>query len=199
MTPTAPIILASTSPIRRSLLEGAGIRFSVQPPQVDENLVKTVHRALAPRQLVWELAHAKAQAVSQQHPSSLVIGADQVLVLQDKIFDKPRTIEEAKTRLRQLRGKDHALITSVSCSQGVKSVWHITERAVLSMRDFSESFLEDYATTNAADMLASVGAYKLESNGIQLFTRIQGDYFTILGLPLLPLLGFLRERGLIPT
>jgi len=189
------IILASTSPIRRRLLENAGVPFIAKKPTVDEQELKRNARGLARETLPLHLASAKALSISKLLRDDLVIGADQVLSFSGKAFDKPASSEEAKLHLAELRGKSHTLISAVCCARGDEILWHYSNRAELTMRYFSDRFLEDYIATAGADISTSVGAYKLEGQGIQLFERVDGDYFTVLGLPLLPLLEFLRSTG----
>lgn len=137
--------------------------------------------------------------ISRQFQHDLVIGADQILALGDRRYDKPKTRDEARTQLLELRGWPHKLISAVSCARDGKALWSHVDVATLTMRSFSEKFLEDYLDTMKEDVTSSVGGYKLETIGVQLFDTIAGDYFTILGLPLLPLLGYLRREGLMPS
>lgn len=189
------IILASTSPIRRRLLENAGVPFVAEKPSVDEDEIKRSAPGLAREALAHHLASAKCLSVSKQHPDDLVIGADQVLSFSGKTFDKPARLEEARSHLLEFRGKAHTLISAVCCARGGTVLWQYSDRAELTMRYFSNRFLEDYMTAVGPDITTSVGAYKLEGLGLQLFEHIDGDYFTVLGLPLLPLLEFLRSTG----
>ncbi len=189
------IILASTSAIRKRLLEGAGVAFGTEKPLVDEHELKQRAPGLAREALAQHLASAKCLSVSAQHPEALVIGADQVLTFSNTTFDKPRSLEEARSHLQQLRGNTHTLISAVCCARASDLLWQYSDRAELTMRYFSDRFLDNYISTVGADATMSVGAYKLEALGIQLFEQIEGDYFTILGLPLLPLLEFLRSTG----
>jgi septum formation protein len=193
------IILASTSPIRRRLLEHAGLTFTSEKPDVDESELKRSATTLAPEALAQHLALAKCISVSVRYPGYLVIGADQALELSGKVYDKPENLEEAKSHLAQLRGRAHTLISAVCCARGDTVLWQCVDRAELRMRRFSDQFLESYLSQVGADAATSVGAYKLEGCGIQLFESIKGDYFTILGLPLLPLLEFLRSAGEISS
>lgn len=189
------VILASTSTIRRQLLSSAGIEFTVVSPAVDETMLKSQNPGAAPERLASLLAAAKASAVSRLHPKAVVIGADQVLALDGKSYDKPRTMEEAAGHLSSLRGKTHHLHTAVCCARGENLLWQHCAQASLTMRSFSSDFLDGYLTQIGRDALTSVGAYKLEGRGVQLFSAIAGDHFAILGLPLLPLLEFLRSSG----
>lgn len=194
----APLILASTSESRRRLLTDAGLAFEVVPPGVDEDEVKrslTAERA-APQAVASTLAELKATRVSSRHPASLVVGADSTLACKGLLYDKPPTMADARTQLLALRGRTHELFSSVVVARAGARIWHWGESARLTMRPFSESFLEAYLARAGDTVTSSVGAYRLESIGAHLFTRIEGDYFTILGLPLLPLLSFLSNHGI---
>lgn len=193
------IILASASSIRRRLLENAGATFSCEKPLVDEKELKNRAVNLDPETLAQHLAAAKCLSVSAKHPGDLVIGADQVLSLSGRTYDKPENLEEARSHLAEFRGQTHALISAVCCARRGVVLWQYTDRAELTMRRFSGRFLEEYLAAIGADAATPVGAYKFEGPGIQLFERIKGDYFTILGLPLLPLLEFLRSTGEIAS
>ena len=192
------IVLASASAIRRRLLTNAGIDFRAETSDVDEAAVKAELK-LPPGPLAMHLAEAKAIAVSRNHGSALVVGADQVLALGEAIFDKPQDSAEARSQLLALRGKAHELHSAAACARDGKIVWTHHDVAHLTMRNFSDAFIGRYLELAPAAITSSVGAYKLEETGIQLFDKITGDYFTILGLPLLPLLAFLRERGEVRT
>jgi septum formation protein len=199
----APIILASTSPIRRRILKNAGLDFTIANPEIDEQAIRTAlfehGNRVAPDELASVLAQAKALVVSKKFPQSVIVGADQVLNLGEDIFGKPATKQQAKTRLIALRGKTHILTSAVCCALGEDIIWRDTQDARLTMRDFSNNFLGAYLAAQGDDVLATVGGYKVEHDGIQLFSELDGDYFTILGLPLMPLLAFLRARGDIDT
>jgi len=195
------IILASGSEIRRRLLESAGIKVRPVPSCVDESVIKRTFGHISgvdfPK-LAGALAAAKAEAVSLGHPAALVIGADQLLLLDERQFDKPRDLKEAALQLALLRGKTHQLITAVAVARSGAVVWTDCAIAKLTMRHFSDDFLHDYIISMGKDALTSVGAYKIEGRGVQLFHKIEGDYFAILGLPLLPFLSFLRREGCLP-
>lgn len=195
------VILASASVARAAMLRNAGVEVEVRPAQVDEASIKA--RMLAnksnPNDIVAELAHAKAAEISALYPEAFVIGADQILVHRGKIFDKPRSMAEARSHLITLRGSTHRLISSVAVLQASDLAWSVTRSADLTMRSFSDAFLDTYLETFGETALTSVGAYHLEGLGAQLFEQVDGDYFTILGLPLLELLGFLRIKGILPT
>ncbi len=180
------------------MLAGAGVSFEALPSQVDEAALKSCVGG-PPEALAAALAQAKAQAVSALHPEALVIGGDQLLVCGGTIYDKPRDLAEAATHLRALSGQTHELVTAVCLVQGGAQLWSHVESAHLSMRSFSEAFLQTYLAAEGTELLHCVGAYRLEGLGAQLFTRVEGDYFTVLGLPLLALLDALRARGALPA
>lgn len=190
------LILASTSATRQTLLRRAGLSFTVVSPGVDEAVLKQDFTG-PPEALARALAAAKAAAVSAQHPGALVLGADQVLVCEDRLFDKPDSPEDAAAHLRALAGRAHQLITAASLTRDGTEVWTGVQTATLHMRPLSEAFIADYLAREGDAVCASVGAYRLEELGAQLFTAIEGDVFTILGLPLLPMLGYLRACGVL--
>jgi septum formation protein len=194
-----PIILASGSAARRMLLQQAGVECLAMPADVDEAAVKASLPALEPGELALGLAAAKAAWVSPRAPEALVIGADQLLVCEGRRFDKPRDLEEAARHLRLLSGRTHRLVTAVCVYRAGEPLWRHVAEARLTMRPLSDAFVADYLAAEGADVLGSVGAYRLEARGAQLFTEIEGDFFTILGLNLLPLLAFLREAGALPA
>jgi len=193
-----PVILASKSTARRSVLEGAGVPFDIEVSGVDEDAVKAslLDRGESPRAIAEALAEAKALAVSRGR-AGVVVGADQTLEFEQALYDKVETIPEAVERLRRLRGKAHQLHSAVAAAIDGAIVWRETASAELTMRDFSDGFLESYLATEGEAALGSVGCYRLEGQGAQLFSRIEGDYFAILGLPLLGLLELLREKGVL--
>ena len=193
------IILASTSKIRGKILSAAGIKFSVLNSELDEEKAKNSLTEFSPRKISLELARLKSEKVSKQHPEAMTIGADQVLGFENQIFNKSVSRADAENQLLMLRNATHTLYSAVSCAIAGAEVWSHCSEARLSMRDFTPEFLTSYLDGSPPDYLSSVGAYKLEETGIQLFEKIEGDYFTILGLPILPLLGFLRQRGIIPS
>jgi septum formation protein len=192
------LILASGSAARRQMLSAAGLTFEVATPRVDEEAVKASLRAdgLAPRDQAGALAEIKALSVSRSG-SAFVVGADQMLALGGEVFDKPKNAEEARRQLQHLRGQTHALITAavVACDGAV--IWRHIDTPKLRMRAFSDGFLDEYLAQAGDAVLHSVGAYQLEGLGAQLFERVEGDYFSVLGLPLLPLLSFLREHSVV--
>ena len=190
-------ILASSSRTRAALLGDAGVKVTRDPPRIDETEIKAFNRRKGAEAGVcaMALAEAKALTVAARHPDALVIGADQVLNCGGVWLDKPRGRAEAREQLAMLRGQSHELATAVCVARGANVIWHDLERPRLTMRRFSDSFLNAYIAGLGRDDLGAVGAYRLEGPGIQLFERIEGDYFAILGLPLLPLLAFLRDQG----
>ncbi len=197
MTPA--IILASGSASRRALLRGAGVNAETVPPLVDEDAAKLAMRdeGLSVRDQAMQLAELKAQKVSASHPG-LVVGGDQMLALGDEAFDKPRDLDGARTHLRRLSGQAHTLETAIAIAEDGQLVWRHLARPKMTMRHLSDTFIEAYVETCGDALLTTVGAYQLEGRGAQLFSRIEGDYFSILGLPLLPLLDYLRTRGVLP-
>ena len=193
------LVLASASSSRRALMENAGLTFTAVAAQLDERAVEAemAHRALGPGQLALELAHAKAKEVSSRFPDALVIGCDQTMSLGSAVFHKPVDREEARSNLARLRGQTHRLNSGVVLVREGREIWRHLSVADLLMRDFSDAFLDDYLERCGENVMKSVGCYQLEGIGIQLFESIDGDYFTILGLPLLPLLGELRMLGVV--
>jgi septum formation protein len=193
------LVLASASPYRRQMLKAAGLSFRVEPAALDETALQRELEREAPPALAEALARAKAQAVSARFPGAVVIGADQVLALDGALLHKPGDVATARAHLTRLRGKTHELHSGVAIARGGRVEWSHVSGARLAMRAFSEAFLEDYLARSGASVCGIVGAYEIEGPGIQLFERIEGDHFTIIGLPLLPLLAHLRTRGVIGT
>ncbi len=191
-----PLILASSSPTRRRLLADAGLEFQVEPAHLDERAIKCRSRALgdSAAACALALAEAKARQVAAARSHALVIGADQILVCGGDWFDKPLGLADARVQLLALRGRTHELLTAACVVQKQGMMWHTVTSARLTVRNFSDAFLDAYLGADGSAILGSVGSYRLEGRGIQLFARIEGDYFAILGLPLLELLGFLRDR-----
>jgi septum formation protein len=198
-SPNDRLILASASPARARLLQQAGIDFAIQPAEIEEAAIKRRRRGegRSPRDCAYALAAAKAAQVSTQHRQAIVIGADQILVCADEWFDKPADITAARCQLRALRGRRHVLETAVCAMRAGERLWACASAPQLVMRDFTDSFLDDYLAREGDAILGSVGAYRLEGRGVRLFEQIDGDYFAILGLPLIALLDFLIEVGLI--
>jgi septum formation protein len=194
------ITLASTSKSRRALLAAAGVEVECVAPNVDEESFRNTMRAngLPVRDQAMQLAELKAIRVSAKRPG-LVIGGDQMLALGDQAFDKPADLEAAKNHLRQLSGRSHTLETAIVVCEDGAPVWRHLARPKLTLRPLTEDFIETYVSACGETLLSTVGAYQLEGLGAQLFTRIEGDYFSILGLPLLPLLDYLRIRKVLPT
>lgn len=191
------MILASASVSRARLLAAAGVAFTVVPAGIDEDAVKTSLRR--PRAVAEALAARKAVQVCASHPGALVLGADQVLDLDGATLSKAATRDAAAEQLKTLRGRRHTLISALTLARDGAPIWHHVDEAQLWIRDFSDAFLEDYLDREGEAVLGSVGCYRLEGLGAQLFERMEGDYFSILGLPLLPLLAALREMGAIGT
>jgi septum formation protein len=200
LTQTGPaLILASASVARAVVLRAAGIAFTVQVASVDESAIKDAARAeqADPDETALLLAEMKAQRVARREPEALVIGADQLLVCEGRWFDKPRDVAEARAHLQALRNRPHVLVTALVCERGGQRIFHHVARPRLVMRDFSDAFLDAYLAAEGDALLSSVGGYRLEGLGIHLFDRIEGEHAAILGLPLLPLLRFLRQHGVL--
>jgi septum formation protein len=198
-TSAVPVVLASTSGIRKQVLAAAGVTFEAVAAGVDETAIKQSLQAegVGPRDIADALAEAKAVKVSRRRPG-LVIGADQTLDLDGELFDKAETVEAARERLRSLRGKTHRLHCGMVVARDGQPIWREVVTTSLRMRPFSDAYLDAYLQRNAPEVLLSVGCYQLEGEGIQLFDRIEGDYFAILGLSLIPLLDLLRRHGALP-
>lgn len=193
------VILASTSPTRKALLSAAGLNFATVAPTTDERALCAAHPEWRAEDIAPALARAKALDVSGRSGDALVIGADQTLVLDGTAYAKPVDLDDARRQLRSLRGRTHELRSALSAARRGETVWSHESAARLTMRDWSETFLDHYVGQLGHELLTTVGGYKVEGLGIQLFSRIEGDHSTILGLPLLPLLGFLRSEGAIAT
>jgi len=193
------IVLASKSAARRAVLAGAGVPFEAVVAGVDEDAVKAslLAEGATPRDVADALSELKAVKVSRRGPE-FVIGADQTLELDGRLYDKVETLEAARRRLRELRGRTHKLHSAVVVAKDGAPIWREVASATLTMRPFSDAFLEDYLASDGEAALGSVGCYRLESLGAQLFSRIEGDYFAILGLPLLGLLELFRRHGVLP-
>jgi nucleoside triphosphate pyrophosphatase len=191
------LILASASAARRRLLADAGIVAETDPADIDESAIKAECRRAgrSSADCAARLAEAKARAVAARRPGELVLGADQLLDCAGEWYDKPRDREEARDQLRRLRGRSHELVTAAAIIRGDERLWHAVERPRVTIRAFSDTFLERYLDAMGERVLKTVGGYELEGLGAQLMEKVEGDYFAILGLPLLRLLHFLRGAG----
>ena len=196
--PSPQLILASASASRRQLLLSAGLAFDVEPSGVDEDEAtrSLLAERATPQDIAEALAEMKALRVSGRHGAAMVVGSDSTLACNGRLFDKPATLAAARKQLLALSGQTHELFSSVVVARGGVRLWHWNERARLTMRQFSEPFVDAYLARAGEGVLASVGAYQLEGLGAHLFSQVDGDYFTILGLPLLPLLSFLAGHGI---
>jgi septum formation protein len=190
-----PLVLASQSEVRRAILRAAGIPLDVSPADIDERAIAAAAGIEDPGEVAALLAREKARAVAMRMPGRLVLGADQTLALGQRMFSKPADVAAARAQLRLLRGQTHALHAALALVRDQEVVFEHRAIARLTMRDFSDGFLESYLAVAGSALTASVGAYQLEKTGVHLFERIDGDHFTILGLPLLRLLEFLRQDG----
>lgn len=197
----AQVVLASGSAARASLLRAAGVSFEVLPAHIDEAEAKRSLRAEGAdgAAMAQTLAELKAISVSRQRSARLVIGADQVLECEGRTFDKPADLTEAANQLRDLRGREHHLFTCAAICRDQQHLWHHLSKATLTVRPFSDDFLEEYLDAIGDAALSGPGAYQLEGPGAQLFARIDGDYFSILGLPLIAVLDYLRVQGALRT
>ncbi len=193
------LILASGSQTRHALLKDAGLAFTVVPAAIDEAAIKEAltsdNEGVDPADVAEILARAKGEAVSRDNPGSLIIAADQTLSLRDQLFSKPANMEEARDTLLSLRGEEHQLHTAVALCEDGEITWTYVETSRLKMRRFTVACLAEYLVRAGEEVCQSVGAYQIEGQGLQLFEEIDGDYFSILGLPMLPLLAELRRRG----
>ena len=191
------IVLASGSAIRGQMLSNAGIAFEAIVPRVDEEMIKIALQAekATPRDIADALAETKARKIGGKHPDQLVIGCDQVLDFDGQILSKPQTPEEAREQLKALRGKRHSLLSAVVVYHQLEPLWRHVGQVRLYMRDISDSYLNEYVDRNWPSLQSSVGGYKLEEEGVRLFSRIEGDYFTILGLPLIEMINYLTASG----
>lgn len=194
-----PLVLASKSRARQSVLMSAGIPLDVVVADIDERAIEARAGHADPQTVATMLACEKARAVAGRVPGRIVVGADQTLALGTQRFSKPAGRESACEQLRALRGKTHVLCSGVAVARGKDILFEHCSVARLTMREFSDAFLESYLDVAGTDVTASVGGYQLEKTGIQLFSRIDGDHFTILGMPLMPLLVFFRQEGFLVT
>ena len=193
------LILASASASRAALLRNAGLTVEAIPAGVDEESVRQSmrHEGGSAADAARMLAELKARRVARTRGEALVVGADQMLECDGDWYEKPETLADARRQLQQLRGRTHTLVTAAVVARNDAIIWSHIESATLAMRPFSDAFLESYLDRAGAEVLETVGCYRLEGAGAQLFSRVDGDFFTILGLPLLPLLDFLRGHGIL--
>ena len=189
------LILASTSSIRRQMLQSADVAFEAAKPNVDEDEFKS--RLADPAELASRLAEAKAISVSKGSPDDMVIGSDSVVSVEGRLFDKPADREQAAEHLRFFSGKEMRLTSAVALALAGEIIWTHAETAVLSVRALGNAFIDSYLDAEWPEVGTCVGVFRMEGRGVQLFERVEGDHFTILGMPLLPLLGALRDRGLL--
>lgn len=198
---TRPLLLASASQIRLQLLRNAGLEVAALPARVDEDSIRRAleSESATPRDIADALAEVKARKIGDKNPDALVLGCDQVLAFKGKVFGKPDTADEARSQLCALRGQTHQLLSALVLYDQAKPIWRHVGQARLTMLPVSDAYIDSYLSRNWDSARHSVGAYKLEEEGVRLFSAIEGDYFTILGLPLLPLLGYLGQRGFIAT
>ncbi len=196
-----PLILASTSPIRLHLLQAAQVPVTAVAARIDEDTIRTTLQAEGanPRVIADHLAEMKARKISDRFPDAYVLGCDQVLDFKGRLFSKPETQFEARDQLCALRGHNHKLLSAAVLYHQGAPIWRHIGEVRLTMRALSDAYLDAYLARNWTSIQQSVGGYKLEEEGSRLFSAIEGDYFTVLGLPLLPLLGYLGERGIIPS
>jgi septum formation protein len=193
------IVLASQSIHRKTLMENAGLNFTCQPADIDERTIELAIKdtGATPKELALILASAKALDVSQKIPGAYVIGSDQTLSVNDELFHKPEDMEAARRTLLKLSGQTHTLNSGVSIAKDGETIWQHVSIAELTMRELSPEFVGRHLSRAGEQILTSVGAYQLEKEGVQLFDKIEGDFFTIVGLPMLPLLAQLRELNVI--
>ncbi len=195
------IVLASASATRRAMLDRAGLAVEIDPPRTDEDEIKRSMRASGfdAAATAEALAEQKARSVARRHAGALVVGADQILECDGQSFDKPGDLDTARDQLRALAARRHDLVSAACIVRDGERLWHAVDRARLWMRPLGEAFIERYLRAVGADALAGPGGYRIEGPGIHLFERIEGDHFTILGLPMLALFEFLRSRGVLAT
>lgn len=196
-----PLILASTSEIRAELLRRNRVPFTAMAARIDEDAIKDAMTSenARPREIADALAEAKARKIASKHPEALVLGCDQVLEFDGALLSKPASPENAAEQLRRMRGNRHSLLSAAVIYEDARPVWRHVGQVRLYMRDASDEWIEDYVERNWSSIRHAVGAYKLEEEGPRLFTRIEGDYFNVLGMPLLELLSYLTLRGTLPA
>ena len=196
-----PLLLASASPVRLTLLQNAGLNVTAHPARLDEAAIRAALHAdhAKPRDVADTLAELKARKLADRHPTALVLGCDQVLAFDGQVWSKPEDLTQARRQLQTLRGHTHHLLSALVLYHDAKPVWRHIGSASLTMTDFSDAWLDGYLARNWPAVATSVGAYQIEGEGIRLFSAVEGDYFTILGLPLLPLLSYLALRGFIAS
>ena len=195
MKPFHPLIMATTSAARRQMMERAGLKVHFQAPDLYEDALRQANVGLDGKCMAQILADAKASSIIA--PDSIVIGADQTLELHGQLLTKPKTVVDARHQLQAMRGLTHHLHSAVCCTRNGQLIYRHVETATMGVRDFTDDFLESYLAHAGPTVLHSVGCYFYEAGGIQLFDKVEGDYYTILGLPLLPLLAFLRNAAMI--
>jgi septum formation protein len=193
-----PLILASSSVIRKAMLDQAGVACEVVPPKVDETAIEAAHEG-QDFELALALAQAKAEEVSRRRPGDWVIGGDSVISVEGRRFAKPASRGEAAEHLRFFSGRPMRLVSSVALANGGETAWNHIADAVLQVRPLSEEFIQTYLDLEWPDVAYCVGVFRMEGRGVTLFDEVEGDHFTILGMPLLPLLGALRDHGLMPS
>lgn len=195
----APLILASGSETRRDLLQNAGLEVEIIKPRVDEDMIRDAMLAeqANPRDIADTLAEMKARKISEKHPDRLVLGCDQVLDFRGTLYSKARSKEEASQQLSELRGARHSLLSAAVLYEDGKPIWRHVGQARLTMRVFSDAFLHDYLDRNWEDVRHCVGCYKLEAEGVRLFAQVEGNHFTVLGLPLIELVNYLTLKGVL--
>ncbi|SMY07195.1 Maf family protein [Flavimaricola marinus] len=196
-----PLILASGSQIRATLLRNAGLTFTTETPRVDEEAIKAalLAEAASPRDIADTLAEMKAAKVAARHPEAIVIGCDQVLEFDRALLSKADSPDTAIDQITAMRGKTHRLLSAVVLYQDAKPIWRHVGTVRLTMHAMSDDWIADYVSRNWDSIRHAVGAYKLEQEGVRMFSRVEGDYFTVLGLPLLDLLSYLQLRGTVSS